>query len=380
MSVYRVENGIPDSYGGYSVLSGSYVINDSNTGFYGAVYYSPADNSVVAAIQGTNTGQWQDQATNIAGPVSDLWTFQERQAFQLLGMARTLAAAKHADLSITGHSLGGFLVQQLLIANPNASATVFNSPGIFGFMAEVDISDQLQLWALGGRNITYVYSNPASWSEAQFSFITAGNIHNLGLRLGDNIVFLPSATGHRMGSLLSALEGGDTPLSASEMDALLRQPSFWEGFLADASHEIRSIEEGWLHEAMRQAAMAQCFPAHTRIQTSRTTSTAISALRVGDMVLAFDARADKGRGALVPRRVTRLYRNTITDWIRLRWVDDTAREGVATPGHHFLDEFGGFPTTLDMTRTGSATVVLASGALTQRAVGCASGQVCVRWN
>ena len=111
----------------------------------------------------------------------------------------------------------------------------------------------------------------------------------------------------------------------------------------------------------------RCFPAHTRIQTSLTTSTAISALRVGDVVLAFDARADKGRGALVPRRVTRLYRNTTTDWIRLRWVDGTAREVITTPGPHFLDELGLFPTTPEMTRTGRATVVLASVALTQQA-------------
>jgi hypothetical protein len=106
------------------------------------------------------------------------------------------------------------------------------------------------------------------------------------------------------------------------------------------------------------------FPAHTRIQTSRSTSAAMSALRVGDVVLAFDARADRGRGALVPRRVTRLYRNTTTDWIRLRWHDG-AREVITTPGHHFLDEFGLFPTIEEMTRTGSATVVLASGAVRQ---------------
>ena len=104
------------------------------------------------------------------------------------------------------------------------------------------------------------------------------------------------------------------------------------------------------------------FPAHTRIQTTRT---ATSALRVGDVVLAFDARVDRCRGALVPRRVTRLYRNTTTEWICLRWFDSTAREVITTPGHHFLDASGGFPTIEDMTRTGSATVVLASGALAQ---------------
>ena len=106
-----------------------------------------------------------------------------------------------------------------------------------------------------------------------------------------------------------------------------------------------------------------CFPAHTSIQTSRTSSTAISALRVGDVVLAFDARADKGRGALVPRRVSRLYRNTTTDWLRLRWQGGT-REVITTPGHHFLDAFGGFPTTLEMVKEGRARDVLASGEMT----------------
>ncbi len=69
--------------------------------------------------------------------------------------------------------------------------------------------------------------------------------------------------------------------------------------------------------------------------------------------------------ALVPRRVTRLYRNTTTEWIRLRWFDGTARAVITTPGHQFLDELGGFPTIEERARTGSAAVVLASGELTQ---------------
>jgi hypothetical protein len=114
-------------------------------------------------------------------------------------------------------------------------------------------------------------------------------------------------------------------------------------------HATRAAELRDLYDSISD----RCFPAHTRIQTSRTTSTAISALRVGDVVAAFDARADKGRGALVPRRVTRLYRNTTTEWIRLRWFDGMAREVITTPGHHFLDELGLFPTIEEMTRTGS---------------------------
>lgn len=110
----------------------------------------------------------------------------------------------------------------------------------------------------------------------------------------------------------------------------------------------------------------KCFPAHTRIQTSLITSVAISTLSPGDIVLSYDARANKGRGGLVPRRVVRIYRNTTTEWIRLSWVEGgERRELVATPGHHFLDQFGQFPTIAEMTRTGRATVVLASGALAE---------------
>lgn len=85
-------------------------------------------------------------------------------------------------------------------------------------------------------------------------------------------------------------------------------------------------------------------------------STAISALRVGDVVLAFDPRADKGRGALLPHRVTRLYRSTTADWIRLRWHDGTAREGGTTPGLHLPAVLGGLPTTQELACTGSAAV------------------------
>jgi len=119
------------------------------------------------------------------------------------------------------------------------------------------------------------------------------------------------------------------------------------------------------HRTRWSATTQRRLPAPTRIQTSRTTSTAISALRVSDVVLAFDARADKGRGALVPRRVTWAYRNTTTEWIRLRWFDGAAQEVITSPGHHFLDELGGFPTIEEMTRTGSAQTVLASGVVTQ---------------
>ncbi len=67
--------------------------------------------------------------------------------------------------------------------------------------------------------------------------------------------------------------------------------------------------------------------------------------------------------------MTRLYRNTTTDWLRLRWFDGTAWEGVTTPGPHVQAAFGRLTAAPKMTRTGSATVVLASGELTQVTAG-----------
>jgi hypothetical protein len=57
------------------------------------------------------------------------------------------------------------------------------------------------------------------------------------------------------------------------------------------------------------------------------------------------------------------YRNTTEEWVKLTWAEGgEQRELVTTPGHHFLDRFGNFPTIEEMLENGRATVVLASGA------------------
>ncbi|MCZ7488135.1 hypothetical protein [Rhizobium rhizogenes] len=107
---------------------------------------------------------------------------------------------------------------------------------------------------------------------------------------------------------------------------------------------------------------SQCFPAFTLIQTKAQEFKPISEIAVGDTVLAFDPMADLGRGALMPRKVLRLYRNATTEWITLSWQENgQARELVATPGHRFLDRSGRFRSIEDMIENGKATVVLASG-------------------
>jgi hypothetical protein len=115
---------------------------------------------------------------------------------------------------------------------------------------------------------------------------------------------------------------------------------------------------------MKAEPWKRCFPATTLIQTSNTTHSLISLLRIGDTVLAFDPTADLGRGSLVPRRVTRLFRNSTTEWIMLTWVDPVsgeAKELVATPGHNMLDKFGGFSRLDALVKGNICEIILSSG-------------------
>jgi hypothetical protein len=106
----------------------------------------------------------------------------------------------------------------------------------------------------------------------------------------------------------------------------------------------------------------QCFPSFTPIQISKTETKPISKICVGDVVMSFDPKADGGRGALVPKRVKRLFRNNTTEWIKLTWLENgEAKELVATPGHHMLDQNGAFTRLELMVQNGKAEIVLASG-------------------
>ena len=111
----------------------------------------------------------------------------------------------------------------------------------------------------------------------------------------------------------------------------------------------------------------QCFPADVQIETFSDGCRPISAITVGDTVLAFDPFTNCGRGSLVPKHVSRLFRNVTTEWRVLSWQENgEPRELTCTPGHHFLDEFGNFSTIAEiLERSGGeeATIVLADGRL-----------------
>ena len=105
--------------------------------------------------------------------------------------------------------------------------------------------------------------------------------------------------------------------------------------------------ENQLHSATR------CFPAQTPIAISATQTKPIEDICLGDTVLSFDPAADLGRGALVARKVVRLYRNTTEEWVKLTWTEGgEAKELISTPSHHFLDQFGNFPTIEEMLENG----------------------------
>ena len=104
-----------------------------------------------------------------------------------------------------------------------------------------------------------------------------------------------------------------------------------------------------------------CFAAGTEVTTPFGT-VPIENIKVGDKVMAFDPLADEGRGRLVAKEVTQIFRNTTTEWLKLTWLDKgTAKEVITTPGHHFLREDGHFGPVSEMVENGQVRVILKSG-------------------
>gem|GEM_PF-3215337 len=71
-------------------------------------------------------------------------------------------------------------------------------------------------------------------------------------------------------------------------------------------------------------SVQECFPANTRIRLCDGTEKLIQGIRAGETVLAYDAI-----GTPVPGRVTKLFRNTTSEFIRLSF--DDREDLIATP-------------------------------------------------
>ncbi|MCA3284156.1 MAG: hypothetical protein ING16_14930, partial [Roseomonas sp.] len=106
------------------------------------------------------------------------------------------------------------------------------------------------------------------------------------------------------------------------------------GNLASIYSGLRETREN-LQNFLTPLANSPCFLAGTPILLADGRTKPIEDVMIGDLVMAFDATADQGRGALVPRPVTRLYRNVTQSIIDLRGLR-------ITPGHICLTDDGRF--------------------------------------
>ncbi len=113
----------------------------------------------------------------------------------------------------------------------------------------------------------------------------------------------------------------------------------------------------WQGPSLHFRPPPRCFPGPTPILMEDGTSRPISAIALGDWILAFDpARPFKG---LVPRQVTKLFRNTTESWLKLSFLEGGTLS--ATPGHDMLAADGRFARLdrlVQWNHTGEGRVVL----------------------
>ncbi|WP_417827116.1 hypothetical protein [Thalassospira povalilytica] len=95
----------------------------------------------------------------------------------------------------------------------------------------------------------------------------------------------------------------------------------------------------------------ECFTAGTSITLENGTEKLIEDIQIGDAVLTHSPD-----GAPVPGQVTKLFRNTTKEFVRLTFADRD--DLVATPGHRFLTETGDYLEIGHMLRLGGGSVRL----------------------
>ena len=107
----------------------------------------------------------------------------------------------------------------------------------------------------------------------------------------------------------------------------------------------------------------ECFPSGTLITLTDGTTKPIEAITQSDIVLTHDAN-----GNPVPGKVTKLFTNTTSEFVRLTFTDGR-NDLVATPGHRFLTETGDYMELGHMLRLGggSMRVVDTDGSIVEAA-------------
>lgn len=97
---------------------------ESGSGYYGAVYYDKNTNGYIVANRGTE-GSWAD----IKSDFTQAQGWETQQYKDAERVARAITANTDADISFTGHSLGGGLAALQALA-VNSRAYTFNAAGL----------------------------------------------------------------------------------------------------------------------------------------------------------------------------------------------------------------------------------------------------------
>jgi hypothetical protein len=137
---------------------------------------------------------------------------------------------------------------------------------------------------------------------------------------------------------------GEGSVIVSHSDPRILDPSLYDASRLPTSGTFvpESVREAFPQRFGRGSVTApRCFLAGTPILMADGQEKPIEDIRVGDMVMSFDPSADQGRGALVPKPVSRTFQNITRSIIDLRGLH-------MTPGHVCLTDDGRFETIAEI--------------------------------
>ncbi len=357
----------------------------------------------------------EDMVENLGVLTSFSFAFNAKALDEL---HQALDALAGRNVTVIGYSLGGFYAQQ---ARFRAGEVItFNSPGVGGlplsivpwtghapnvtnfFPGSLDVLSLL-IQGVGQHQGSEIFVPGAethyiSDLDRAFSFqVSYDNFHG-GVSLG-NWAPIPqdvSVAFHRWGVANDWLSNaGLTPEELSVSYRMQLASDFDQGLTGSQARalQIRTFEamnytrrEAEVLTAYREAlkfgsvqqidtalqalsdmsqtppdeldkVWAFCFAGDTPVAMADGSHRPIADVAVGDEVLAFSVLADGGRGPMVPRRVTRLFRNVTDEWLEL------SSGLVVTPGHFFLTTDGTFEPISRILATRGGEVVLDDGSI-----------------
>jgi len=363
------ESGFPTPPAGWDALAPSMQLD---SGFTGNAFFNSSTNTLVIGYGGTNgqsdvvadaqlavTGSSTQEAEAVSFATGVMYQFQQDVNSGLY------TSDGPFNVVYVGHSLGGVLAQRAYLANNSGTqAIVFNSPGLGGFWGADGLQD---------NGINYYYSDPATWGEASGpgffgSLVTAGNVHNLGDLLNDNVSFILSANGHGLDPIIVALtENGQIPLTAQQWGAILAEqlrtgvitPTDAINMAAGAQQVFRDV----VYAAMRESGTG-CFAAGTMISMFDGAAKPIEDIRKGDFVVSYTESGELVRGEVTGTKTHEVAH--VLDVFGLK----------VTPGHVTYCADGAFKDThvplIDILRSDGA-LMREDGTLVRANTGCEIG-------